>query len=300
MRLLGIRRGAKYSPNLVDSDAAIFNKVAENLIEMGHHVDVVNEDEMCDVHYDMYDRVFGMERDCCNIRKMAERMQEGDMKKFANSLSGIMACTSKGTICVRMQDANVPQPDYVYYNGGVVRQRMCGNSRQQAQASMAADKQCDAEECLGYPLWVKNSDSSAVTSADTSYCTTDYERRAAIADFRKRGVKAWIEQRHLPGDLIKFYGVEGTGFFHWQYASDGHSKFGLESINGKEVGYSFDASAIKLSVDRLASSMDVPIYGGDAIIDADGHFWIIDFNDFPSFSSCREEAAKAIAWRIVK
>ena len=85
---------------------------------------------------------------------------------------------------------------------------------------------------------------------------------------------------------------------HWQYASHGHSKFGLESINGKEKGYTFTPKAIKEHLDRFAALIDVPIYGGDAIIDADGNFWIIDFNDFPSFSSCRDEAAKAIAKRI--
>jgi len=39
----------------------------------------------------------------------------------------------------------------------------------------------------------------------------------------------------------------------------------------------------------------IDVYGGDAIIDAEGRISIIDFNDWPSFSRCREEAADAIA-----
>jgi hypothetical protein len=31
---------------------------------------------------------------------------------------------------------------------------------------------------------------------------------------------------------------------------------------------------------------------------ADGSLWIIDFNDWPSFAPCREEAARAIARRV--
>ena len=41
--------------------------------------------------------------------------------------------------------------------------------------------------------------------------------------------------------------------------------------------------------------MDVKIYGGDCIIDADGSMQIIDFNDWPSFAPCRNEAAPYIA-----
>ena len=36
------------------------------------------------------------------------------------------------------------------------------------------------------------------------------------------------------------------------------------------------------------------MYGGDAIVTSDGDFYIIDFNDWPSFASCREAAAEAI------
>ncbi|MFS6554926.1 hypothetical protein VPJ68_05445, partial [Parabacteroides distasonis] len=42
------------------------------------------------------------------------------------------------------------------------------------------------------------------------------------------------------------------------------------------------------------------MYGGDAIVTADGNFVIIDFNDWPSFSRCRDEAAEAIAEYVKK
>ena len=53
-----------------------------------------------------------------------------------------------------------------------------------------------------------------------------------------------------------------------------------------------------------SSTYDASIKGHatlyDVIIDEEGGFWFIDFNDFPSFSACREMAAKAIAKRIVR
>ena len=48
-------------------------------------------------------------------------------------------------------------------------------------------------------------------------------------------------------------------------------------------------------VERLAQLVGIEVYGGDAIIDSEGRFYIIDFNDWPSFSRCRDEAAEAIA-----
>ena len=52
-------------------------------------------------------------------------------------------------------------------------------------------------------------------------------------------------------------------------------------------------------VERLAAATGVSIYGGDAIVRADGSFCLIDFNDWPSFSRCREEAADVVTELVV-
>ena len=41
------------------------------------------------------------------------------------------------------------------------------------------------------------------------------------------------------------------------------------------------------------------IYGGDCIVSPDGEIRIIDFNDWPSFAPCREEAGPQIAKAII-
>ena len=48
-------------------------------------------------------------------------------------------------------------------------------------------------------------------------------------------------------------------------------------------------------VAALAAAVGLQIYGGDMIVTNDGSLYMIDFNDWPSFSRCREEAAEAIA-----
>ena len=99
---------------------------------------------------------------------------------------------------------------------------------------------------------------------------------------------------------MKFYGVEGTDFFYLYYPTEGKnfSKFGLEKINGAPTGFAFRSGLLKTCADRAARLSGFIVYGGDAIVLPDGSFRLIDFNDWPSFSRCCAEAARAIAARV--
>src|SRR3712207_8512125 len=66
------------------------------------------------------------------------------------------------------------------------------------------------------------------------------------------------------------------------------SKFGDEALNGAPRHYEFDKAQLEAAADLLSTLTDVAVYGGDAIIDAHGNFYIIDFNDWPSFSRDRK------------
>ena len=69
----------------------------------------------------------------------------------------------------------------------------------------------------------------------------------------------------------------------------------LEAINGETRGYPFDVKKLKAYSDRASEVLDVPVYGGDCVVSSSGEIRIIDFNDWPSFARCREEAGKKIA-----
>lgn len=115
----------------------------------------------------------------------------------------------------------------------------------------------------------------------------------------QRGITDVVTQAHIKGDVVKFYGVEGTGFFRYYYSGDDtETKFGDEERNGKPQYYSFSSSNLQVDAEKLACLLQTPIYGGDAIVREDGCYVIIDFNDFPSFSRCRKDAAKAIFERM--
>ena len=287
MKVLGIRRGLKYSPNLVGNDAAIFTAVMDELRAEGHEVSTIREEEMLAQDYGAYDRVVTMARSMATLATLMDDLKEREdvQEKFFNSVRGAVVCMSKSLVALQMLMSDIPQPAFRI---GQDKKIIFDSTNQKGKTG------------LRFPLWLKNSEGTATTSVDTLFCQTKKEYMEARKAYQEMGVSTWLVQDHVVGDLIKFYGVEGTGFFQWRYASKGHSKFGLEKINGPEAGYKFDAGQVQEYAEKLARALKVPFYGGDAVIDEEGNIWLIDFNDFPSFSSCRERAAKAIAERVVR
>lgn len=149
--------------------------------------------------------------------------------------------------------------------------------------------------------WIKRGDAAAQSKGDVQFAATQAELELKKAEFAQRGIHSYTISAHVSGDLIKFYGVAGTGFFRYYYPTDdGESKFGDEQRNGAAHHYPFDATELQHSVDTLAEAVGIKVYGGDCIVDEEGRYYVIDFNDWPSFSRCREEAATAIASLILK
>ena len=147
--------------------------------------------------------------------------------------------------------------------------------------------------------WVKRADAAAQSKEDVCFCHDWAEVEKIKSTFMQRGITDIVTQAHVKGDVVKFYGVEGTNFFRYYYSGDDtETKFGDEERNGKPQYYPFSSSDLQADAEKLACLLQTPIYGGDAIIHEDGSYVIIDFNDFPSFSKCRKEAAKAIFERV--
>lgn len=143
--------------------------------------------------------------------------------------------------------------------------------------------------------WLKRGDEAAQSHDDVVFCRDHDELLTRIDALKRRGIDEFVVQANVKGDLVKFYGVEGTGFFRTFYPSDdGKTKFGDELINGRAQHYYYPQELLLQSAELTSRLAHTPVYGGDAVISSDGRFVIIDFNDWPSFSRCREEAAEAI------
>ena len=147
-----------------------------------------------------------------------------------------------------------------------------------------------------YGYWLKRGDSAAQSADDVQFAASKSELAGKIRAFEARGITDYVISAHVVGDIVKFYGVLGTDFFRFFYPTDdGLTKFGDESHNGSARHYAFDEAKLRAAAESLALAVGIQVYGGDCIVRDDGSFCVIDFNDWPSFSRCREEAAEAIA-----
>ena len=280
MKLIGILRGAEFSPNMMDSDAAILQAVATELRNRGHEVETMSEQEFVST-YSLNinkvcgtDRIFGMYRRADTLALLRRMETECDILCI-NPVSGIED-SSRVRLTNLFRKMNIPMP-----------------------ASWILPSEANLP--LKYPAWMKRGEGCAQEKDDVMYVEDEMAAARALQQFRERGLgDAIVACEHLEGDLVKFYGVEGTSFFHWSYASEAHSKFGLEARNGAAKGFKFSVDALKELADKAAQVLHLPIYGGDCVVSSEGNISIIDFNDWPSFSRCREDASKAIATRILK
>ena len=271
-KTLLIQRAACYSPNSEEKDLAVLQEV-DSLLE---DATIISEDDFVN-RFSTYNQSVSSESvDFVNVNSQIISMARSP--KALDSLeqleqSGIQVLNP--SVGVRAcQRSNVDKV-------------MCEN-----YLPLPPDKGND-----GY--WVKRADTTAQSKEDVCFCHDWSEVEKIKSTFMQRGITDVVTQAHVKGDVVKFYGVEGTGFFRYYYSGDDtETKFGDEERNGKPQYYSFSSSNLQADAEKLACLLQTPIYGGDAIVREDGSYVIIDFNDFPSFSRCREDAAKAIFERM--
>ena len=271
-------RAGAYSPNNVGNDAAIFNAVAYQLRKRGCIVNIYSEEEFRNSETDE-DVVLDMCREQASIAKLESL--EDDGRLVINSGYGIENCRRE-RMTHMLLGSGIPYPESLIVNTNEdVRQEM---------------------ERAGFgPCWIKRGDFHAMHKEDVSYARHPKEAQEILHEYYYRGIRRAVINRHQPGDLVKFYGVQGEPFFYWFYPFDeGHSKYGWEAVNGKSQGFGFDAEGLRDTCERASRLLDVKIYGGDCIVAPDGEVKIIDFNDWPSFAPCRDAAAPAIARCVIK
>lgn len=270
-------RAGAYSPNHIGNDAAIFNAAADQLRKRGYEVNVYSEEQFCNSEIPE-PVVMNMCRRQESIKKL--QLLEDAGKIVVNSGYGIENCTRERMTRILLAH-EIPYPESLIVNTN--------------ESVIPALKKSHFETC-----WIKRGDFHAMHKEDVSYCRHAEEAQEVLQEYFYRGIHRAVINRHLPGDLIKFYGVAGTNFFYWFYPFEsGHSKYGHEAINGKSRGLKFDLSYLKEICRKASEALDVRIYGGDCIVAEDGSISIIDFNDWPSFAPCRTEAAPHIAKAII-
>lgn len=273
IKIAGIMRAGAYSPNHIGNDTAIFNAAAEQLRKRGCLVNAYSEEQFNETGV-KEDIILNMCREKVSIDNLQRLEDEGRI--VINSGYGIENCTRERMTRILL-GSGIPYPESLIVNTD--------------EAVKPLLKKSGFQSC-----WIKRGDFHAMHKEDVSYVRHPEEAQEVLQEYFYRGIKRAVINVHLEGDLVKFYGVKGTPFFYWFYPFDmGHSKYGYEAINGKSQGIEFDLKKLKSICQRAAEELNVYIYGGDCIIGTDGDIKIIDFNDWPSFAPCRNEAAPHIA-----
>jgi glutathione synthase/RimK-type ligase-like ATP-grasp enzyme len=256
----------------------IFGMTSENLRKMGYEVYEYTEAEFV-LNGRPEKFIFNMARKKSTINCLKQFERDGAM--VINSGFGVENCTRAAMTRILMEN-EISHPASIIVD-------------------VTEDPTCKLVEMKADAFWIKRGDSQAIHSEDVTYARNIQEVKSILQEFAFRDIPNAVINEHLIGDLVKFYGVADTDFFYWFYPFDhSHSKFGLEKINGKAHEFLFDTDALKKECDKAGEILGVKVYGGDCVVAKNGLFKIIDFNDWPSFAPCRNEAAPKIAECIHK
>lgn len=260
MTCWGVYREAAHSPGRIDDDAAILERVGAVLVERGFRVELIAADGL-------------IETPSANVFVMCER---------GTILDRLATMEKAGSIVV-----NSPAAIRNTYRHRMIE--LFAQHRVPAPLSriVATDAMKPRPaDCM----WVKRYDFHATQPDDVMYIASETGWRQALREFAERGIPFVIAQEHVAGDLVKFYGVRnGAGptdanWFQWFY----HRDKGM-------LGHSFAAARLHEAALDAAAALGLEIFGGDAIIRANGEPMIIDLNAWPSYALYRDQAAQAIA-----
>ena len=231
IKVIGISRSSEYSPNHVDNDAAILEVVAETLRDKGCEVEIWPEKEFVSKQI-RTEFIFNMARDRSTIEYLKQLEDNGSV--VVNSAYGIANCMRKSMTELLIRNGFAHPVNLIVPTDGKFTPEL-------------------------FPCWIKRGDSHAMVKEDVVYVECKEEAEQVLADFHSRGISEAVINEHLSGDLVKFYGVQGTDFFFSFYPTDAcHSKLGLEIVNGtgsrkhKAIMLSCGYSPVIIDINKVA------------------------------------------------
>ena len=153
-----------------------------------------------------------------------------------------------------------------------------------SSAALPPSAQLGALSPDGQKLWIKRGDVHAERPEDVVATTLDGLAEALRA-FTGRGIPWVALQEHVPGPVVKFYGVTDGRFFNWYGADAGFAGERPQVDENRLKALAFEAAAI----------LGLEVFGGDVALPEPDRPVLIDINDWPSFAPFRDAAARAIA-----
>ncbi len=271
--ILAIARRTQHSDKHQSNDAIMFGMTCDQLRERGYHVELIDEDRLASFLADHRPtRIISMAQRPENTALLARIESDGGV--IVNSFESILN-TYRVFLALRL--AEEPAFAGTYILSSLVEEDL-EDFEGEAYAMIG--------KTLGESFWLKRGDVHAAHPDDVTFVASGGEFEAALENFRSRDVTSAVVQEHIEGEVVKFYAVSDRRFFHAQY---------FES----EEPVGFDTTELQSEADRIARMLGLSIYGGDAVIGADGRITFIDFNAWPSFGTVRDRAVPQIVEAII-
>lgn len=250
-----VARAPEFSPNNVGNDAAILHAVGQQLEQRGHQVAYVSETALTREIIGKCGRVYSMARRWKSLM-LLQQYEQQHPGAVVNPTSGVQITTqSRSTTLELLEAAGVQVPPYWAY-----------------EPSSDDLFQCEPHLQQLLPGWLKAMRPAGVTAGDVQYLTTPLEADTQVLTKAAEGYTDMVVMRHCEGQLLKAYAVCRHGQLLW--------------TNRPEYA---------ATAERIAQALHLQVFGFDLMVDAQQQAYVIDVNDWPSFSPCRDEAAKQIA-----
>ena len=272
----GIYREVEYSPGRVGDDAAILEAVGRRLEEADVPVDFRRPDEISAGEADLPTLAFAM-TEGRNALAALQRWESRGVT-VVNRPQAI-AQTHRESMMPLLEARRVPVPE-----GRLLH----------CDAPLPRGK---AEGRLFSACWVKQATEHKTREGDVVFATDAASVEEALGRLRERGQPRAVVERHVEGDLVKFYGVSPP-----ENGGDTPSSASwFEWFHPKErpvAGHPFSAESLRDHAFHAAQALGLDVWGGDAIVAPDGAIFLIDVNAWPSFALYRERAAEQIAGHL--
>jgi len=269
-RLVALFRSATYSPQRhAANDTGILEATVSELERLGWSVHRCTEREVVTRALPPAELYLNMCQGPAASQALLEHETMGH--RFLNRPSSVLGC-HRHRLVPALAASGIPFPATVL----VSTEEGLARSQRAELASLGAG-----------PVWLKRGGVHAERPEDVLRLER-HELAHGLAEFAGRGISLAAVQAHVPGPVVKFYGVAGGGLFHAYVAETG------APVTPDLV----DPETLRGLAFRAAARLRLDIFGGDVVIAGDHKPVLIDLNDWPSFAPIRDMAARAIARHV--
>lgn len=269
-RVLAFYRSPTYSPaQHASNDTAILDATLDHFALAGWQVLRAGEDRVMAGGYAAADLYLNM---CQGIRgsEALLALERGGAPIF-NRPSSVLGC-HRHRLVGTMEAAGLPHPVTVLTS---------------TAGPLLPEVSRRLDVLHGETVWIKRGDVHA-ERADDVVQAPRRELAGVLAAFARRGIRTVAVQEHIPGPVVKFYGVASGGFFH-AFHSETKAPITPDIAHLAQLRELAFAAAARVGLD---------VFGGDVAMHHPDHPVLIDLNDWPSFAPVRQAAAEAIATHI--